>query len=118
MNAEFDILMNIYTDLTNNIEYIKKSQYNFKNIKNNINNFENDYFKKYCNDKLFTEYLNMYRDIDDYDKQIEKLIILRKNIEDKLKNLCNHEWVEDVIDIHPEKCKYICYCMYCEITMK
>jgi Ser-tRNA(Ala) deacylase AlaX len=32
-----------------------------------------------------------------------------------LKQNCNHKWIQDFIDITPDKSKYICYCEYCEI---
>ena len=120
MSSEFNILINIYTDLKNNIDNIKHAQYNFLQIKNNIENFNNDYFKKYCSDELFQNYLQIYENIDyeDYNKHIEKLELIKENIELKLQNLCNHEWVEDLIDINPEKSKYICYCVKCEVTRK
>ena len=41
----------------------------------------------------------------------EKIKIL-ENIENKLQILCNHNWVEDIID-EPLKSWNICYCSYC-----
>ena len=39
-------------------------------------------------------------------------------IEDILNNtcICEHEWVDDLIDIDPDTSKHICYCIKCEVT--
>ena len=29
---------------------------------------------------------------------------------------CEHEWVDDLIDIDPDTSKHICYCSKCEVT--
>ena len=29
---------------------------------------------------------------------------------------CEHEWVDDLIDIDPDTSKHICYCIKCEVT--
>ena len=29
---------------------------------------------------------------------------------------CEHEWVDDLIDIDPDTSKHICYCAKCEVT--
>ena len=39
-------------------------------------------------------------------------------IEDLINELyvCDHEWVDDLIDIDPDTSKHICYCIKCEVT--
>ena len=39
-------------------------------------------------------------------------------IEDLINELCvcEHEWVDDLIDIDPDTSKHICYCIKCEVT--
>ena len=39
-------------------------------------------------------------------------------IKDKLINCCNHEWIEDDVDIGFDKSKSICYCRLCETSKK
>ncbi len=44
---------------------------------------------------------------------------LQKKIDDCNKNLhkfCNHQYIEDVIDLAPETSRYIKYCIICECT--
>ena len=46
-----------------------------------------------------------------------KELSTNKNIfEEKLINICVHEWVNDYIDISPELSQKICYCIKCEVT--
>jgi hypothetical protein len=42
---------------------------------------------------------------------------LRNICEKKIIKLCNHEFINDVIDINPEKSQNITYCKICEYTL-
>ena len=46
-------------------------------------------------------------------KQVEQL---KKICDKKVIELCKHDFVDDLIDITPEKSKYIRYCRICEYT--
>jgi hypothetical protein len=43
----------------------------------------------------------------------EKLDLCRKHI----KNICKHQYVNDVIDIDPERSQSITYCVICDDTL-
>jgi hypothetical protein len=43
---------------------------------------------------------------------------LLNEINNFLYNHCDHQWLTDLIDITPEKSKYITYCEKCECTFK
>jgi hypothetical protein len=45
-----------------------------------------------------------------------KLLYNKNIVEDKLNNICNHEWVDDYIDIDPDRSQKITYCRLCEVT--
>lgn len=79
-----DILINKKIELEKEIIYLK----------NNIN-------------KEIGEKLN-------HDKNLElnQKIKILENIENKLEILCNHNWIEDIID-EPFKSWNICYCSIC-----
>ncbi len=64
------------------------------------------YLKNKIN-KLQREKLN-------HDKNLElnKKIKILENIENKIQTLCNHNWIEDIID-EPFKSWNICYCSIC-----
>jgi hypothetical protein len=118
MNDEIVIMMDIYDDIINYIEHIKTSRTRMTNIKNRIQNFNNNYFDIKCNDELLNRYLNMFNDIQIYNELICDLEKLQNSIKDKIKNKCEHDWVNDTIDIDPDRSQNICYCVKCEITKK
>ena len=45
-----------------------------------------------------------------------KLLLNANIIEDKINNICNHEWIDDYIDIDPDRSQKITYCRLCEAT--
>jgi hypothetical protein len=47
---------------------------------------------------------------------IEKINELTKLLEDKIKNICNHEYEYDYIDISLDKSQKICYCKKCLLS--
>ena len=54
---------------------------------------------------------------DDIDFFIEKRNDLNIKLDfccKKIKQLCHHQYVNDVIDIDPERSQYITYCVICE----
>ena len=118
MNSEFDILMDIYADLSHNLEHIKSSKNNMIRIKNSITGLDNNYFETKCDYKLLDEYMNMFDSIETYNELINNLDTLKLFIKNKINNICNHEWVHDTIDVDPERSINICYCVKCEVSKK
>ena len=118
MNNELDILLNLYNDLIINIEHIKNSKLRLIKIKNSIDSFNNNFFTIKCNDQLFSQYLNMFDDTKTYYDLLRKLETLKTQIENHIKNNCNHEWNNDYIDIDADRSQNICYCIKCEVTKK
>lgn len=115
---EIDILLNIYKDLHCNLEHIKSSKNRILQIKNSIKTLNNNFFEVNCSYHLLTQYLNMFDDTDTYNESIINLETLIKHIDYHIKNKCNHEWIDDLIDIDPDRSKEICYCVKCEVTKK
>ena len=118
MNSEFDILIDIYANLSHNLEHIKSFKNNIIRIKNNITGLDNNYFETQCASRLLTEYMNMFDSIETYNEVINNLDTLKLFIKNKINTICNHEWVHDTIDIDLERTKNICYCVKCEVTKK
>jgi len=115
---EIDILTDIYGDVINHIEYIKTSRKRMMNIKNSIQFFDNNYFEIICNDELLKRYLNMFDNVKEFNELICHLHRLKDSVKDKIKDKCEHHWVNDTIDINPDSSKNISYCVKCEITKK
>ena len=113
MINEIDILLHIYEDLISNIENIKASKISLNKIKDNINLLDNN-----CNDDLFKQYVNMFDNTELYNDLITNLETLTNCIHSHIKNKCDHEWVNDTIDIDPDMSQDICYCVKCEVTKK
>ena len=42
--------------------------------------------------------------------------LLRETYNKKIMDLCNHEFIEDTIDITPDRSQNIRYCSICEYT--
>lgn len=121
MAEETNILLDIYAELTNNIEHIKTSKIRRAAIKNKINALNNNYFNVKCKEWLFIEYLGIYEEKEEtetYNDLLQNLEILKGLIESKITNACDHDWVIDDIDLTPELSHRICYCSKCEITKK
>jgi len=55
--------------------------------------------------------------IDEEIIRIEKEIELAKQVQD-LQSSCSHTFVEDLIDVNPEKSMTIQYCIHCFFTAK
>jgi len=118
MNNEFDILMNIYADLCNNQEHIQFSKQKMVKIITDINNIGNNYFDTKVNDRVFQDYISIYNDDNTYQTLINNLDNLKLFIKDLINNKCEHEWIDDLIDIDPDRTQNICYCVKCEVTKK
>lgn len=118
MNNEIDILHNLFKDLHCNMEHIKSSKNRVKQIKNSINSLNNNFFEVKCNNNLLNEYLRMFEDTETYNELINNLESLIQIVEHHIQNKCEHEWVNDSIDIDLDTSQNICYCVNCEITKK
>lgn len=119
MITEFEIMLDIYTEVNNNIEQLKASRQRFVEIHKAIDLLDNNYFETKYTDEIFKQYLNVYNDDNEtFNELLSNLDMLKINIQDKIKNMCNHEWINDTIDINPDRSQNICYCVKCEVTRK
>jgi hypothetical protein len=71
----------------------------------NINNKELEFIHK-CNSNI--------NDIFSYKNEIIPNVI--EDITKQVKSNCNHEWVNDDIDLHLDQTMHIYYCNYCGLT--
>ena len=48
-----------------------------------------------------------------YEEEKENIISKIQEINNNIRLLCQHNFIEDTIDIDPDRCKVINYCQYC-----
>jgi hypothetical protein len=68
------------------------------------------------NDGINDEYIN--DEINEYNKKIIELELTIEHLTRFIYDKCEHNFVEDVIDITPDKSQNIIYCTICEYTKK
>jgi hypothetical protein len=116
MSNEKDILLNMYKTSYKFLIQLYETKICIDNIKHDVNNLDNNYFEE-DNDKLYTTLMTIFDEIS-IEELIQMLSTYKNIVEDKLNNICAHEWIYDDIDIGPESSQRICYCKLCEITKK
>jgi hypothetical protein len=114
---EHYILLNIQHHLNILLTNLKNTNVDVELIKTNINKLNNNYFTTNNNEQISIQFLTIFENglFNDFTNYLEQYKII---IDDKINNICRHEWVTDLIDITPDRSQYICYCRLCEITKR
>jgi hypothetical protein len=116
MSNEKEILLNMYQTTYKFLIQLYETRIQIDTIKRDINNLDNNYFEE-DNDKIYATLLTIFDELSL--EELTFMLSTYKNIvENKLSNICSHEWIYDDIDIGPETSQRICYCKLCEITKK
>jgi len=110
MSNEKDILLDIYKYSNEFLLKLCEFKIQIKRIKQNIDNLDNNYFEK---NNIFPQLTACYNN-----DSIRHFLDYKNIVEDKLNNICDHEWINDYIDTGPETSQQICYCKLCELTKK
>jgi len=102
--------VNSYTDgIIENLERIIKMVTIYTDEETNEE--ENKYFSR--------EQLNGLIEMrKSYSKNVAIMKMLKAKTYAVLENECNHHFITDYIDIHPDKTIRICYCEMCEMKYK
>jgi predicted DNA-binding protein (UPF0278 family) len=53
---------------------------------------------------------------EEYEEKIKQIHFFKDYVNKRIVEICNHEFVNDLIDISPDKSKQIEYCTHCEYT--
>jgi hypothetical protein len=99
------------------MEYFLYLKIKYTSILQNLNEISSIYEEIINNDNINNEIMleNSYiREMNLYKSQIINVEFLLENISNKIKNTCQHNFVEDLIDINPDKSIHITYCTKCE----
>lgn len=104
--------------LLHNIKDIQMYNNNIKNIlditddKIKIN--PNTYFNDNKNNVMIA-----HKEIKDLHKQLtDKIFVFNHILNNSMNNLCEHDWINDLFDIGPDRYINIDYCSKCNITIK
>ena len=116
MSTEKDILLNIHKITDQFLIQMNEAKIHIDNIKRDVTKLDNNYFEE-DRDKIYSTLLTISDELSL--EELTQFLSNYKNIvEDKINNICVHEWIYDDIDIGPESSQHICYCKLCEITKK
>lgn len=66
--------------------------------------------------EIIMEELNLIQHMYSFNTKLKYLKQLKNICDTRIKNLCNHEYEEDMIDITPDRSEKIIYCKICEDT--
>jgi arginine decarboxylase-like protein len=96
--------------------FLKKK---YKDILNNLKEIDKTYFDIIVSDKTKGRYLeHEITSKNKCKKQINDVEYYIQRIEKEINNLCEHNYIEDDIDITPDISQKIKYCSICEHTCK
>jgi hypothetical protein len=116
MVEEKNILIHINETIYNFLLTLNETKSSISEIKNDINDLNNNYFleDKY---NIYGKLLNLFDEEVLFDLMNE-LQNFQNQISLKIDNCCNHDWVEDLIDINHDKSQIVSYCKKCEVSKK
>ena len=116
MVEEKNILIHINETVYNFLLTLKETKSSIAEIKNDINDLNNNFFLE-DKDNIYIKLLKLFDEESILDL-IQDLNKFNNLVSHKIDNCCNHEWLEDLIDLNPEKSQKISYCKKCEVSMK
>ena len=118
MSCEKEILEEINVGITMFLKNLDMSQEYMYNVITKIVSLNNSYFvedKEQIHSKIQEMFVSSNGKINELDCLLSNYKYI---VEDKLNNICEHEWIIDLIDIDPDRSKIITYCKHCELSKK
>ena len=116
MTTEKEILENLNNIMSTLINNIYKAKMNMAYVSRSVSILDNNYFVE-DNEKIYSKIQNMF-DSDELGDLTYLLSHYKYIVENKINNICEHEWIDDDIDINPELSQRITYCKHCEVSKK
>jgi hypothetical protein len=98
------------------INHFLSSKKNLEKILSYLNEIKLSYCEiqmESCQD-INSEYIT--DQIDEYEKKITEVELSLKHLNQIIYSNCEHTFVEDIIDINPDRSQNIIYCTICEYT--
>lgn len=89
-------------------------------IEDNINRYNEimEFINENCDYTYVTiELINFYNDLSERaQEEMKYLIFINENTNKQINQVCEHDFVTDIIDIAPDKDQTVCYCKICELN--
>jgi len=98
------------------INYFLSSKKKLQKVLSHLNEIKLSYCEIQIErgDFINSEYI--HDEIYEYEKKISELELIIENINQIILSNCEHTFVEDLIDITPDRSQHITYCTVCEYT--
>jgi hypothetical protein len=117
-NMSLDYLLNMKSENDYVCAFLKEIKNNYDKMKeetifNLIDTSITTNLVYYQYNKTITEINELLNQHSEYFNQ---LLVLNEKLNQKIVSLCKHEWIEDSIDIDPDRSKTIEYCKICGIS--
>lgn len=116
MKTEKDILLNMHQIIYEFIVWLNNTKTQVSNINKNVELVNNNYFIE-DKDNVYMKFSDIFNfnDINILEQNLQNLSDI---ITDKIDNSCQHEWIDDDIEIDAEMSQKIWYCKYCGTSKK
>ena len=103
----------------NNINYFLFLRKKYERILGSLKEITYTYEDLLSSDNATGRYLESeIKEKKIYETKIEETNYIIKSISCLLETECNHSYIDDLIDISPERSQTITYCVICEHTLK
>jgi len=113
MIEEIFILKNMSETVNTYLSTLSHTKCSILQIKKDVKELDNNFFLDKNN--IYDNFVNLFHE-NAIDELIQNLNNFNGMISKTIDNCCNHEWIEDLIDLTPEKSKTIIYCRLCEVS--
>ena len=116
MLDEKNILININETVYKFLLLLYETKNSISEIKSDVLDLDNNFFLE-DKDNIYKKLTILFEE-EAINDLISELIKFNNIVIQKVDNCCNHIWIEDLIDLTPDKCKTINYCKICQISKK
>jgi len=98
------------------INYFLSTKERFEKILSNLNEILEVYYEIQLDDNDTISYDYILQQIKDYEKKIDEAEININQLNKFISLHCEHKFIDDYIDITPDRSERITYCSKCQYT--
>lgn len=115
MYSEKDILYKMKSLASDFMIMIYQCKLDLIQLNDDIKNLNNSYFEEHSELLIRLNAIFSQKELTDLSFLLQDF---KAYTDFKIDTLCEHEWINDEIDISPDKIRNITYCKLCEITRR